>query len=273
MNLSTIAALLILSFPLRAAEPASGPALVFRGEKGERLRVTAAELAKRPAARTVQLLDPFYKRRKAFRAVPLKDLLTQAYGPSWMEDTLGELFFDALDGYRSHARVSKILEEGALVAFEDLDARDGGWETIPGKNVDPGPFRLVWAGSDQGPKSGYPWPWQLDNVKIGVLEDEYPNAVPRGVEPTSSVARGWVLFKRSCVSCHAVSGDGGTLGPDLNAPRGITRYQSRKFLRAFIRKPSSFRRTKMPDFDELSDRDLKDILAYFDHMTAQAATE
>ena len=53
-----------------------------------------------------------------------------------------------------------------------------------------------------------------------------------------------------------MSGSGGTLGPDLNAPRGITRYQKKSFLMSFIKKASSYRHTKMPDFDDLEPAEL-----------------
>ena len=66
---------------------------------------------------------------------------------------------------------------------------------------------------------------------------------------------------------------GGTLGPDLNEPRGITRYQKKSFLKSFIKKASSFRRTKMPDFDDLSSSELNDLMSYFDHMSRLAGTK
>lgn len=266
-DMPALVLLLLLVTPARAATPA----LVFNRSENEVLRLTAADLTARPSARDIEIDDPFYGRTKRYRAVPLKDLLTAAYGASWMENGLGEVFFDALDGYRSHARISVLLAEGGMVAFADLDAP--GWEEIPKKAMKPAPFYLVWTGSEQGPKKGFPWPWQLTTVEMAVLEDEYPKALPRGSDPDSAAVRGWKLFRASCISCHSMSGDGGTVGPDLNFPRGITRYQSRGFLKKYIRKPSSFRRTKMPDFDELESGEIRDILAYFDYMTRLAQTK
>ena len=62
-------------------------------------------------------------------------------------------------------------------------------------------------------------------------------------------------------------------GPDLNEPRGITRYHDKNHLKAYIRKASDFRRTKMPDFGELEPRDLDDLMAYFDLISAQSGTK
>lgn len=261
--------LLLLPLSLRAAE-LQVPLIFTSGDK-EVLRLTAAELARRPNVRTIEIADPFYKKAKKYRAVPLRDLLTAAYGGAWSENALGEVFFDALDGYRSHAKVSVLMQSGGMVAFEDLDAKD--WQVIPGKSITPAPYYLVWTGPEQLPSAGYPWPWAVTGVKMAILEDEYPNALPKGAGPDTAAGRGWNLFRKNCISCHSISGDGGTLGPDLNAPRGVTRYQKRSFLRAFIKQASSFRRTKMPDFGELEKSELDDLLAYFDHMSELHGTK
>lgn len=259
----------LLALPLRAGEAPPSVLTFVSGDK-EVLRLSPSDLAQRPAARTIEVEDPFYKTRKRYKAVPLKDLLTAAYGGSWGVNVLGEAFFDALDGYRSHARVSVLLNDGGMIAFADADAPD--WRPMP-KGVVPGPFYLVWTGPEQTPAKGFPWPWQVTAVKMTVLEDEYPKALPRGAGPDSAAVRGWNTFRASCISCHSMSGAGGTVGPDLNEPRGITRYQRKSFLKPFIRKASSFRRTKMPDFDDLSKDELDDLMAYFDHMTALAGTK
>ena len=263
--------LLVLLFAVPttiAVDVAAPPALVFVSNDKSVLRLTAADLAKRPAARVFEIDDPFYKRRKRYRAVPLKDLLTAAYGGSWGENALGEVFFDALDGYRSHAPVSVLMNDGGMIAFADADSPY--WEKTPGKGVEPGPFYLFWTGSAQTKKNGYPWPWQITGVKMAVLEDEYPKALPKGAAPGSAAVRGWNIFRKSCISCHAVNGAGADVGPDLNEPRGITSYHNKKYLKAYILQPSAFRHTKMPDFGELTPDDLNDLMSYFDHMNVLA---
>ena len=253
--------------PARAAEPA----ISFLSGDKEVLRATAAELGARRDARVISLTDPFYGKRKRYRAVPIKDLLAHAYGPDWIENGVGEFFFEALDGYRFHARVPILAEDGGMLAFADADSP--GWEEMPKEKLRPGPFYLVWIGADQTPKKGYPWPWQLVSVKSAIVEDEYPKAVPRDAGAKSRAPAGWAIFRSDCISCHAISGQGGSVGPDLNEPRGITRYHDKKELKAFIRKASSFRHTKMPDFDELTAGDLDDLMAYFDYVSARAGTK
>src|SRR5471032_3120031 len=109
---------LLLAAPARAADDAPAVLTFVSGDK-EVLRLTPADLAKRPAARTIEVDDEFYKTRKRYKAVPLKDLLTAAYGGTWGENALGEVFFDARDGYRSHAQVSVLMNNGGMIAFAD----------------------------------------------------------------------------------------------------------------------------------------------------------
>jgi mono/diheme cytochrome c family protein len=257
----------LLATPVLAADPAVS---FFAGGRAV-LSLTAADLRARQDARTVEITDPYYGRRKRYRAVPIKNLLTTAYGPAWHEDGVSEVFFEALDGYRSHAPGPTLAEDGGMLAFEDADA--AGWEEMPKEKTKPGPFYLVWTGAEQGPEKGYPWPWQILSVKSAIVEEEYPKAVPRNVPSGSRATAGWALFRARCISCHAISGQGGSVGPDLNEPRGVTRYHDTTELKAYIRMASSFRHTKMPDFAELTPRDLDDLIAYLDFMSVQAGTK
>lgn len=264
---ATLALLVLLALPTRAAEPA----LKFLTDGTTSLALTAGDLRARKDAKLIQINDPFYGRRKKYRAVPLKNLLTAAYGSSWLENGLGEFFFEALDGYRSHAKVGLIAEDGGMLVFEDADFP--AWEEMPKEKTKPGPFYLVWQGTEQTPAKGYPWPWQIETVKSALLEDEYPKAVPRNVPPRSRATAGWAIFRSRCISCHSINGQGGSVGPDLNEPRGITRYHDKSELKQFIKRASSFRHTKMPDFDELEKRDLDDLMAYFDFISVQSGTK
>ena len=268
MGAMTFLLLLLALAPGRAL--ADEPAITFLFGDAVVLQLTAAQLRALPGTKEIELSDPFYDgRRKRYRAAPLKDLLAAAYGAS--ETKNEEFLFEARDGYRSHAKAALLSEEGGFLAFEDLDAPS--WEELPREKAKPGPFYLVWTGARQSPKNGYPWPWQIATVKPARIEDEFPKAVPRAAAPDSRAAAGWTIFRSRCLSCHAISGQGGSVGPDLNEPRGITRYHDKGELKAYIHRASSFRHTKMPDFDELTPRDLDDLVAYFDFMTEQAGTK
>ncbi|MDE2144170.1 MAG: hypothetical protein KGJ84_17315, partial [Elusimicrobia bacterium] len=135
-----LALLLLAAAPSRAAEPS----LSFVSTDRPALSVTAADLRGRKDVRLIELNDPFYGKVKHYRAVPLKNLLTEAYGPTWIENGVGEIFFEALDGYRSHAKTQVLSEDGGMVAFADADVPL--WEEMPKEKIKPGPFYLVWTG-------------------------------------------------------------------------------------------------------------------------------
>ena len=264
---------LALAPAVRAADAARAAesALVFYSAGKEVDRVTAAQMRERPDARIVDVADPSYGRRKRLRAVPLRGLLTTAYGGTWAEDMLSEVFFESLDGSLSHARTGELMAEGGWLAFDDAEVP--GWEERPGKRTRPGPFYLFWTGGAQRPRNGFPWPEQIASMRRGMIEEEYPKAVPRGAAPGSAAARGWKVYRKDCLSCHAMSGQGGAVGPDLNEPKGVTRFHAKRPLKAYIKKASAFRHTKMPDFDELTPADLDDLTAYFDHTSELAGTK
>ncbi len=81
-----------------------------------------------------------------------------------------------------------------------------------------------------------------------------PSQAPRVIE------RGEKLFRQSrCITCHAVNGRGGTLGPDLSQSAGKVRPG---WLLSFLRDPRTYwPRTRMPRY-RFSDHDLQALVAY-----------
>lgn len=249
------------------AAPAVEPALRFERPGAEPRSVSAAELRAACATETVEVDDPYYERRKRFRAWPLRCVLEQGLGTLGADFAAQDVLLRALDGYTRASDGAVLLEPGGYVAFADAERPAGGFDPIDYRQADPAPFYVIWKGAGERDVVRYPWPYQLAEIAVVRVEDRFPHAVPPGAEPGSAAARGFAVFRRSCLQCHAINGDGGRVGPELNVPRSIVEYRPEAQLRAFIRDPGSFRYTQMPANPHLTEADLDALLAYFRHMS------
>lgn len=224
----------------------------------------------------VEVDDPYYDGPRRFHACPLEKVLTAGFSLSAEELRQESFLLRASDGFVKPVAGARLLEPGGFAAFADADLTDPErarlepvWEPIDRRQVDPGPFFLVWVGVSGDAAHAYPWPYQWVEVEIASLSTFYPHVAPRGVTAESVEARGYRVFAENCISCHAVNGEGGRVGPDLNIPRGIVEYRPVEQLKAFIRNPSSFRYTTMPAHEHLAADELDALIAYFRIMQNQ----
>ncbi len=182
--------------------------------------------------------------------------------------------FTALDGYKVQIAVADVINHGykGFVAIADLDKEEG-WEKFQhGKEwITPGPYYVVWTTplEDFEPSVKLPWPYQVIEISIDKVDDSQDKLMADSNDKSESVFHGNKTFKQNCMACHSINLEGGTVGPELNTPKNILEYESRSFLTAFIKSPSSFRaKSKMPDFNNtLTDQDISDILDYLTWMS------
>lgn len=242
----------------------ANPGLSFLQAGAAEKTLSLAELKARLPVTELAIYDTEYGKPKRYRGFSLPSVLELAFGPGWQGHDYSEMVFFALDGYASVSTLEKLNEPGGYIVFQDMDYP--GWEPIGRNRANPGPFYLVWARPGQSSAHEYPWPWQLAKIELVRFKDRYPAVYPANAERNSSVYAGFLVFKGRCMRCHAINQQGGMVGPDLNAPQSVTEYRSPEMLKAFIRQPSQFRYTRMPDHTDLSDADLDGLLDYLRHM-------
>ncbi|MCC6763806.1 MAG: cytochrome c [Deltaproteobacteria bacterium] len=266
-----VAVLLALAPPVAGAAAAPGAATLSFERDGvvvKTLDRPALERACEP--KTVALADPYYGRPKRFRACPLATVLRLGFGDLDAAARDGvEVFFRARDGYVKPASVARVREPGGWLAFADADRMRGddpGWEPIDRRQTDPGPYYVVWENPAAHDPHRYPWPYQLVAIELGSFAKRWPHIAPTGAAAGGPAWTGFTIFRRECIACHAMNGEGGTIGPELNVPRSIVEYRPVDQLKAFIRAPQSFRYTSMPSHEHLSDAELDDLVAYFGAM-------
>jgi mono/diheme cytochrome c family protein len=262
-----VAGALALVLAAGAAGRAADLRFVRDGDEVARLDPNALQRGCR--ARPVEVDDPYYEARKTFLACPLAEVLALGFGRP--VDALGgrEVIFRALDGYAKPVPGERLAETGGYLAFGDA-GREGagtrGFAPMGRAGIDPGPFYVVWTGAEQRDTRGYPWPYQLASVEIVDPATLYPHTRPTSVPPDAPAWRGFAIFRGECIACHAINGEGGKVGPDLNVPQSIVEYRPVEQVKQYIRDPSTFRYGSMPAHPNLTPADLDALVAYFEAM-------
>ena len=255
------------------------PSLEFRSGETEVRVVGLKALREACPPSEVEVADPYHGRRMRYFAMPLVCVLDLGYAPRGGAASLrGQgVLLRALDGYTRPVAGLDLLTPrgGTRLRRGRADGRcrvvARAFSPIDRRRVDPAPFYLVWSGADQNDPHTHPWPYQLARIELASFASAFPRTVPRGLEAADPGWSGYTLFQTSCASCHAINGEGGTVGPELNVPRSIVEYRPIDQIKAYIRDPQETRYTSMPPHPDLTDSDLDALIAYFRaHERAQA---
>ena len=222
--------------------------------------------------------DIAYGRPMTFRAVPFAALL----GDTPLPDD-GVLETRAADGFAAQLPLDLVRRRAPAGAIPWLAIEDPAqpWPKLPGKQVGAGPFYLVWLGPDASSVRGEQWPYQIVRITIESSPlARWPSLAVDAALPANDPARaGQRLFVTQCLACHRIDGAGSSrAGPDLNSPMNPVDYFQPAALRRYIRNPASVRDwpgRSMPAFppDQLSDRELDQIVAYLAYMARRKAAK
>ncbi|MGF1508061.1 MAG: c-type cytochrome [Myxococcota bacterium] len=213
--------------------------------------------------RTGTFGDVLSGQRKKLRGYPARAVMNRLLPAGWADK---EVVLRCRDGYAPRLPGRLFTRYDALFAFGFAD--DAPFEADDGTTL--GPFYVVWPMDAEVPNSAYAY--QVVGVEvIGSAEAPpwlYPSQPPAVVE-------GATLFRRHCISCHALAGHGGRVGPELHEPVPVAAWVEPKWLRRWLLEPQSMRRgTPMPGLpDSLPNRDqiAERIVDYLVHLEARSA--
>ncbi|HBZ68727.1 MAG TPA: hypothetical protein DEP35_02840 [Deltaproteobacteria bacterium] len=275
-----VASILVFAVALPAGGESHPATLTFLRD-GKVVRTLDLDSLRRSCgARRIELDDPYYGRRAAYLACPLGAVLKLGFGEPVSREPAETFFLRARDGYARPASAERLGEDGGFLAFADADltrSQDAGaagpleprFAPIDRRQLDPGPFYLVWTKPGQRDPDRYPWPYQLVEIEAAAFERAYPHTAPTGLPPDAPAWRGFATFRNDCIACHSINTEGGKIGPDLNVPRSIVEYRPRDQIKAYVRDPSAFRYTSMPAHLDLSSARLDELIAYFEAMSTR----
>ena len=256
--------------PVSFALDDGGAVLHFVGASGASRDLRLGTLRQACAEAEIEVDDPYHGRPMRYVTLPLRCVLDVGFeGAGGAEGQRSKgLLLRSRDGYTRPVSGQRLLESGAHLAFGEPGLMKTGephsrFSPLDRRQIDPGPFYLVWSGSGQNDPHVHPWPYQLTTIEVAAFEDAFPRTVPRGLDRSDAGWTGYALFQRSCASCHAINGEGGKVGPDLNVPRSIVDYRPITQIRAYIRNPQATRYTSMPAHPDLGESDLDALIAYF----------
>jgi len=219
----------------------------------------------------VEVDDPYRGERTRYQVLSFRCVLDQGFAARGGAASLAQesLLLRARDGYTRPAAGSVVVDPNAQLAFGEPGLAAPRFRPIDRRQIDPSPFYLVWTGIAHGDPHEHPWPYQLVTIEIAPFEAAFPHTAPTGLARSDPGWRGYALFQQSCSACHAINGEGGTVGPDLNVPRSIVEYRPLPQIRAYIRNPEATRYTSMPAHPQLSESDLDALIAYFRAMSTR----
>ncbi|HET6388428.1 cytochrome c [Hyphomicrobium sp.] len=239
---------------------------------GEERRLTAEELLARPDVTDLKVPDDVaYRRDMTYRAVPLLSVLGGA-----IDEDFHTIEARASDGFVTQipSEVVKRGAQGGAVAWIAVEDPAKPWPLVPNRDVNAGPFYLVWQDAKLPAISEEYWPFAL--VALSAADDPVKRwpalAVDRSLAHDAPERTGQAVFVKNCLACHRLNGAGNTeMGPDLGLPMNVTQYMTDAGLRALIRDPKAVRTwplQQMEGFSEqaISNAELDGLVSYLAYM-------
>ena len=209
---------------------------------------------------------------RVYRAFAARPVFDRVFGKDW--EKAQEIVFTSIDGYQPSIPVAKFLAHDAYLAFAHEDGTPFTMtNTLQNNEIVPlGPLYLVWdnISSKALLESGASdMPYQIKSVEIKFVVP-FPDMLP---PPGSSAKaqRGFVHFRKHCMACHTINGQGGGKAPELNYPASVVEYIRPAYLKRWIENPQSIRHnTTMPGLaKELPHREriTEELIAYLKAMS------
>jgi hypothetical protein len=244
--------------------------LDFQDHGKEVKALNLEQLKKIGKPENITIFDPHQEAERTYSGFNINRLLDQVYGKNWQKTD--EVLFTCADGYQPSVPVADFKENQAWLVYAVKNSKQFTLDNKAQheKNIKLGPYYLIWnnhkttKGTD-----AFSWPYQVVSLNLIDFKTKFPRLIPPG-NASLQVKNGFLAFRKNCMTCHSINGEGGKKSIDLNSPRNLTSYIPDKKLAAWIANPSAIKPgTTMPALSPgLKNRNkvIQDIIAYLKAM-------
>jgi mono/diheme cytochrome c family protein len=237
--------------------------------KGEIVRILhLEEFAAIASERFLKIYEPHDKTMRTYQVYSARSLFDHIFGKNWREAE--EIVFLCADGYQPSIPVAKFLAYDAYLAFASADDSPFTLENVLQNNetVKLEPLYLVWdnlKSTELREEGAADMPYQIKEIELSSSAARFPALFPPA-SASQQVQQGFLHFRKHCIACHTINGQGGGKAPELNYPLSVTEYIQPEYLKRWIDDPSSIRyNTTMPPLAaEISEREkvIEELIAY-----------
>jgi mono/diheme cytochrome c family protein len=235
--------------------------------------LTLRDLAAVFSAVSLKVFEIHEKKDRVYKAYPARALFDKTFGKEWKKAE--EIVFISMDGYQASIPVAKFLSHDAYFAFAHDDGSPFTMTNILQNNevVQLGPLYLIWDNIKSKvllEDGASDMPYQVKSIELTPFATRFPNLSPPA-RASAEVQQGFLHFRKYCMACHMINGEGGGKAPELNYPTSVIEYIKPEYLTRWIENPSSIRlNTLMPGLAEETPsraKVTKEIIAYLKAMS------
>ncbi len=221
----------------------------------------------------LKIFEVHEKRERTYQAYPVRPIFDQIFGKQWRKAE--EIVFSCKDGYQPSIPVAKFLAYDAYFAFASADSSPFILHNALQNNeiAKLGPIYLIWDNLkvpellDEGASD---MPYQIVGIELTTFATRFPDLFPP-TGTSTAIQQGFLHFRKYCIACHTINGQGGNKAPELNYPTSVTEYIKPEYLKRWIDDPSDIRyNTTMPALAaEIPEREkvIEEITAYLKAMS------
>ncbi len=266
--------LLLILFSFVAFQ-ANAQELTFKNKNYQLQKLSLENIRQQFSVKEVKVYEPHEMREVTYKGIAMRDLLQSVYKSDWQK--MEEILFTCVDGYQPSIPMAQFLKYDAYLVFSRTD--DPKFMVTNklqnNEKVPLGPFYLVWDNlKDKAlqAEGANGWPYQVVAMDLIRFADRFPALSPPE-KASSEVKHGFLEFRKHCLNCHRINGEGAEKAVELNYPVNVTEYFRKEFLVRWIDNPASIRYgTLMPALNpSLPDRakTIRSIVAYLEGMKAK----